>query len=203
MGILVSQKAGPAEFLAAPNLKRTMKFLQGLASGAQVINSSFIDVCLDTGKVPDIEDHWLEDRANEEKFGVSIKDAVARAQQNKGHLLRNVPIYCTADIRNGVDSFQAIAEANGALFKLYNARSGVTIRPTTVEQDGGADPDPVYLLTGDTPAERKLWPKFEKMAREGHMEPRVVAVDWLLDVAMRQEISFDRQYLANEFFKNA
>jgi hypothetical protein len=106
-----------------------------------------------------------------------------------------VPVYCTADIPNGVDAFKSIAEANGAIFKVYRARSGTTIKPTTVEEDGGADPDPVYLLSGSSAGERQLWPRFEEMARKGHMEPRIVVSDWLLDVAMRQELVFDPRYL--------
>jgi hypothetical protein len=33
------------------------------------------------------------------------------------------------------------------------------------------------------------------MARKGHMEPRIVMADWLLDVAMRQELVFDPKYV--------
>lgn len=106
-----------------------------------------------------------------------------------------MPIYCTAEVPHGPNAFKAIAEANGAIFKIYRARSGVTIRPTTAEEDGGAPPDPVYLLSGDTAAEKLLWPKFEHMAREGHMEPRIVDPDWLLDVAMRQRLDFDEKFM--------
>ncbi len=65
---------------------------------------------------------------------------------------------------------------------------------------GGAPPDPVYLITGDSLQERSLWPKFEKMARQGNMEPRVVVSDWLLDCAMKQEVVFEDRYLARNFY---
>lgn len=172
-----------------------MKFLRCLARGPEVINSSFITACIEKGKRPDIKDHLLVDKANEAKYGVTLETAICRARANRGRLLWGVPIYCTAEIPNGVDAFKAIAEANGAIFKVYRARSGTTIKPTTAEEDGGADPEPVYLLTGSSPAEKQLWPRFEEMARNGHMEPRIVVSDWLLDVAMRQELIFDPKYL--------
>ncbi|SPQ27036.1 c9f6de18-114c-4566-b1c4-117199d8b410 [Thermothielavioides terrestris] len=195
LGIQIVQENAPFDYLAAPGMIRTMKFLRCLAKGPDVIDSSFITACIETGKRPNIKDHLLVDKANEARFGVSIEKAVSRARANRGRLLWGVPVYCTAEIPNGVDAFKNIAEANGAIFKVYRARSGTTIKPTTEEEDGGADPDPVYLLTGSSPAERQLWPRFEEMARKGHMEPRIVVSDWLLDVAMRQELMFDPKYL--------
>ncbi|KAK4190739.1 BRCT-containing protein 1 [Podospora australis] len=197
LGIHIVPDTQPCDYLAAPKVVRTMKFLKCLAKGAEILNSSFIDACLETGKRPDYKDYLLVDEENEEKFGIKIGTAVGRARANRGRLLWGIPIYCTADIKNGVENFKAIADANGAIFKVYRARSGTTIKPTSAEEDGGADPDPVYLLSGTTAAEKNLWPKFEEMAIKGHMEPRIVTGDWLLDVAMKQELTFDRKYLAN------
>ncbi|KXX83410.1 BRCT-containing protein 1 [Madurella mycetomatis] len=191
LGIQIVQDNAPCNYLAAPGMVRTMKFLRCLARGPEVINSSFITACIETGKRPNVKDYPLADKANEAKFGVTIEKAICRARANRGRLLWGVPIYCTAEIPNGSDAFKTIAEANGAIFKVYRARGGATIKPTTAEEDGGADPDPVYLLSGSSPAERQLWPRFEEMAHKGHMEPRIVMSDWLLDVAMRQELVFE------------
>jgi hypothetical protein len=196
MGIQIVQDNQPCDYLAAPNLVRTKKFLRCLARGPEVISSTFIDACLDTGKRQDPADFPLEDKSNEKRFDVKLSTSVARARANRGRLLQAVPVYCTADIKNGCENYQTIAEANGAIFKIYRARSGTTIKPTTAEEDGGAPPEPVYLLSTNTPGEKALWPKFEKMARDGHMEPRIVAPDWLLDVAMKQELTFDSKHLA-------
>ncbi|KAG7286151.1 hypothetical protein NEMBOFW57_008455 [Staphylotrichum longicolle] len=194
LGIQIVQDNAPCNYLAAPGMVRTMKFLRCLAKGPDVINSTFITACIESGKRPPIKDHRLVDKAAEARFGVNIEKAVNRARANRGRLLWGLPIYCTADIPNGVDAFKNIAEANGAIFKVYRARSGTTIKPTTVEEDGGAEPEPVYLLSGASPAERQLWPRFQEMARKGNMEPRIVMADWLLDVAMRQELVFDPKY---------
>lgn len=200
MGIKIVTEGQPADFLAAPFMVRTVKFLRTLARGASVISSDFVLDCLKKGKLLDSDAYKLSDRENEKKFGVKLETAVARARANNGRLLAGVPIYCTANIRNGTESYRHIAEDNGAQFMQYSARSGVTIRPTTAEEDGGAAPDPVYLLSSESPEERKLWPKFRDMAEKGHMEPRIVTADWLLDVAMRQQVMFDEKYLAARFF---
>ncbi|KAK3995835.1 BRCT-containing protein 1 [Cladorrhinum sp. PSN332] len=197
LGIHIVTDSQPCDYLAAPRVVRTMKFLKCLARGAEVINSTFIDACLENGERPDVNHHLLVDKENETKFGIKIGTAVGRARSNRGRLLWNVPIYCTEHIKNGTEAFKAIAEANGATFKVYRARGGTTIKPTTAEEDGGAPPDPVYLLSGTAAAEKLLWPKFEDMAIRGHMEPRIVNPDWLLDVAMKQEMAFDERYLLN------
>ncbi|KAI1848969.1 hypothetical protein JX266_005397 [Neoarthrinium moseri] len=199
LGIAVVTDGQPCDFLVAPHVVRTVKFLRNLSKGATVLSSDWIEKCLDSGKVPPPEDYLLHDKANEKKFDFKLQNSVDRAAKNKGRLLWNVPIYCTSCIKNGTDSYKAIADANGAIFLVYAARSGTTIKPTKPEEDEGA-PEPVYLLSTASPEEKKLWPRFEAMARQGNMEPRVVASDWLLDVVMKQQVSFDKKYLVTNFF---
>ncbi|KAI0813069.1 hypothetical protein GGR55DRAFT_596183 [Xylaria sp. FL0064] len=199
MGIAVVQDGQPCDYLIAPQLVRTVKFLRNLSKGAMVLSSTWIEQCLDTKQVPDPEKFILKDTENEKRFGLKLETSIQRAQKNKGMLLAGIPIYCTAGIKNGVESYQAIAEANGAIFMVYGPKSGSTIRPTNPEDDEGG-PDPVYLLSTSSPEEKKLWKRFEDMARRGNMEPRVVASDWLLDVVMKQEDSFDEKYLVKNFF---
>lgn len=137
----------------------------------------------------------LKDTEAEAKFNIDLEQSVARAKSHRGKLLRNVGIYCTDKVRNGPDSYRTIAEANGATFKIYRARSGSTIKPTTAEQDNFLPPDPVYLLSGNSAEEKQLWTRFREMAERGHMEPRIVSPDWLLDVAMAQQVRFDKKFL--------
>lgn len=145
--------------------------------------------------MPDVNKYILRDKDAESKYNFKLGTSVARAKANRGKLLQGVPIYCAEGIRNGPDSYRSIAEANGAIFMVYRARSGTTIKPTTAEEDGNAPPEPVYLLSGNGPDERKLWPKFEDMARKGNMEPRIVVPDWLLDVAISQQVRFDKKFI--------
>ncbi|EHK44265.1 hypothetical protein TRIATDRAFT_245434 [Trichoderma atroviride IMI 206040] len=195
LGIQIVQEGQPCDYLAAPHVVRTVKFLCALARGPTVISSTFIEKTLETGQLQDVEDFILKDAEAESKYDVNLEKSVARAKAHRGKLLRSIPIYCTDKIKNGPESYRAIAEANGAMFMIYRARSGTTIKPTTAEQDGFAPPEPVYLLSGTTSEEKQLWKRFKEMAINGHMEPRVVSPDWLLDVAMAQQVRFDKKFL--------
>ncbi|KAF4125599.1 BRCA1 C Terminus (BRCT) domain [Geosmithia morbida] len=203
MGILIVREGQACDYLAAPHIVRTVKFLSALARGPTVISSTFVEKALETGKVPESpEDFVLKDREAEKRYNISLDKSVRRAKANRGRLLWGVPVYCTENIRNGSESYKAIAEANSAIFKLYRARSGSTIKPTTAEEDGGRPPEPVYLLSNTSAEEKKMWPRFRDMAEKGNMEPRIVAPDWLLDVAMAQQVRFDEKFLVENFFKD-
>ncbi|KAI2472809.1 BRCT domain-containing protein [Annulohypoxylon bovei var. microspora] len=199
LGIAVVPDGQACDYLVAPHLVRTVKFLRNLSKGATIVSSSWIEQCLDKKELLDPQDFILKDKENEEKFGIKLVNSVRRARENAGKLLWNTPIYCTNNIKNGPDGYRFIAEANGALFMMYGARSGTTIKPTKPEEDVGG-PDPVYLLSNTSPEEKRLWKKFEEMAKNGNMEPRIVAADWLLDVVMNQEVIFDEKYLVTNFF---
>lgn len=93
-----------------------------------------------------------------------------------------------------METFEAIAKANGATFAVYKNRGVGGIKPVKPGEDDGPA-EPVYLLTGTRPEERKLWPKFEDMAKAGNMIPRIVSTKWLLDVAMSQDVKWSEDYL--------
>ncbi|KUJ20570.1 BRCT domain-containing protein [Mollisia scopiformis] len=193
IGILVTTNPVTCTHVAAPAMVRTQKFLCALASGPTILTSDFIDTCIAKGKVPPEKDFLLQDQQNERKFGVKLKDAIGRAKANKRSLLRRVPIYCTADITNGPDTYKDIINANGGSFAIYTGRPFV--KKTSPEEDDGPA-EPVYLLSGQKPSEKLLWPKFTEMAKEGNMTPRIVDSEWLLDVALSQQNKWNQSYLA-------
>ncbi|PQE17618.1 brca1 c terminus domain-containing protein [Rutstroemia sp. NJR-2017a BVV2] len=192
LGIAIWKNSGKVDYMAAPKMVRTRKFLVGLAHGPIIVSDNYIEACIKAGKMLDVEDFPLKDPENEKKHGVKLKDAVARARTNKGRLLAGVPIYSTADIENGFETYKDIAEVNSATFGVYKGRP--VIKPTKPEEDDGP-PEPVYLITGEKKSEKDLWPKFTDMAKAGNMEPRIVKVEWLLDVAMSQQMKWDKKYL--------
>jgi hypothetical protein len=179
--------------LAAPAMVRTQKFLCALANGPIIVSSDFIDTCVKKGDIPDVDKFLLKDHENEKKFSLKLKDVVARAKANKRNLLRRVPIYCTQEIPNGPDTYKSIVEANGGTFAIYRGRP--MIKKISAEEDTGPA-EPVYLVTGQRPDEKKLWPKFIEMAEAGNMIPRIVHTEWLLDVAMSQQQKWNKNYLA-------
>ena len=179
--------------LAAPAMVRTQKFLCALANGPVIVSADFIDTCLKKGEVPNVNKFLLKDTESEKKFGLKLKDVVARAKANKRTLLRRVPIYCTPEIPNGPETYRSIVEANGGTFALYRGRP--VIKKISPEEDEGPA-EPVYLVTGQRPEEKKLWPKFIEMAEAGNMIPRIVLSEWLLDVAMSQKQKWNNSYSA-------
>lgn len=181
---------------------RTVKFLCALARGATALTTDFVEKILDSGEIPDPDDYLLRDEAAEKQYNMNLQRSEARAKSNRGGLLQGIPVFCTDKVRNGPESYRSIAEANGAIFKLYRARSGTVIKPTTAEEDGNAAPEPVYLLSTVGPEEQQLWPRFKDMAAKGNMEPRIVAPDWLLDVAMAQQVRFDDRFLVVNFHRD-
>lgn len=189
----------PCDFVVAPRILRTVKFICGLARGVEILSTTFLDAAIETNSVPPPEDHKLKDPKSETQLDVKLALSVRRAKAHRGKLLAGVPVYCTEKITSGFESYQMIAQANGALFKIYHPRSGTTIKPTTAEEDGGAAPEPVYLLSTNKPEEKTLHERFREMAVKGHMEPRIVVPEWLLDVAMVQQVRFDERYLVDNF----
>lgn len=71
------------------------------------------------------------------------------------------------------------------------------IRPSKEGIGEATDGQPVYLLTGMKPEEKRLWSRFEQMVREGGMVPRVVSTEWILNTAMSQRGEWRDSYLAN------
>lgn len=195
LGILVTQDPNNCSHLAAPSIIRTQKFLTALASGCTLLSTAFLDTCLDTNELPPLDKFLLKDTANEKKYGIKLKDVLTRAKSNKKHLLRNVVVYCTAEIPNGFETYKAIVEANGGIFSVYRGRGGTIIRPAKEGEEDPTDGDPVYLLTGARSEEKRLWPKFEQMVKDGKMEPKVVSTEWILATAMSQQNVWKPSYL--------
>jgi hypothetical protein len=195
LGVAITQEPRLCTHLAAPNLVRTKKFLCALASGPTVISTDFIDTCVKhkKGDFPNVEDFLLKDTAKEKEFGVKLKDVVARAKANKRCLLRRVPIYVTKDIPNGTDTYKEIIEANGGTFGIYTGKVPAIKKVNPEDDDGPAEP--VYLISGLKPDEKKLWSKFMTEGKDGNMIPRIVDTEWLLDVALSQQQKWSDRYL--------
>lgn len=172
---------------------RTKKFLCALASGPVVISTDFIDACIKKKAIQEVDDFLLKDVANEKKFKLKLKDSVARAKTNKRVLLRGVPIYCTEHVRAGWETYRDIIAANGGTCGLYKGRP--VIKKVSAEEDDGPA-EPVYLIS--VPKDKEMWEKFTIMAKEGNMIPKIVNVDWILDVAMSQQMASADKYLVKD-----
>jgi len=195
---IVQETSGCPQYLAAPKIMRTLKFIAGLTRGATVISTDFLDAVLTTGTLANPKEFLLKDAEYENERAYKLSRATSRARANAGKLLSGVPIYCSEHVKHGRETYQFIATINGAIFKTYDGKHR-TIKKTSPEEDGGAPPDPVYLLSSHTKADQELYPKFRQMAIEGHCEPRIVTSEWLLDVVMNQEVTYDPHFAVDNW----
>ena len=189
--------------LASPQIVRTQKFICALAHAPVVISTDFVDECLESNELLDVDDYLLRDPDGEARIGHKLSDALVRAKANKGKLLKGVVVYATEAIHGGFDTYKAIVEVNGGTCLLYRARAGPHSAARTDPEDSDAQHDKdmatnLYLISGTTPAEVKLWPRFREMAEEIGKVPRIVRNDWMLNLALSQQIQWREGYALSE-----
>lgn len=169
-----------------------------------IISTEFVDDCLAKDEWRDPEDYILNDSAGEQRMGFKLSEAVSRAKNHRGQLLRGVPVYCTETVKGGFDVYKSIIEANGGKCLLYKGRAGSNAASRAGGEDDDVDamdtdePEYLYLISGHMPAEKALWPKFRQLVQGTGKLPRIVCTDWLLNSALRQELHWDEVYELKE-----
>lgn len=208
---MIVQDARRCTHMAAPSILRTTKFVNGLAYAPMIINTDFITECLKGDELLDPKDFALVDKAAESKFNFSLAKAMTNAKENGNKLLQNFRIYCVEDIRGGFDAFKSIVETNGGQCFLFRGRLGLANQSRRDESDDEdsemEDDEPgrheVFLLSGTEPKHARLWPKFRQGAGEINKAAHILRVDWLLDMAMSQELKAVGEYeLTEEMVEN-
>lgn len=204
LGILVTQDPTHCTHLASPSILRTKKFVCALAHAPIVISSEYVVDCLAKDERLEPEDYLLNDPAGEKRLGFNLGEAVDRAKNHRGRLLRGMLIYCTEPVKGGFDTYKAIIESNGGKCLLYKARAGSATASRATGQDEDHDgmtedePGYIYLLSGTSPGEVALWSKFRSMVQGMGNLPRIVEPEWLLDTALRQQLRWDEVYELTE-----
>ncbi|GAB1200743.1 hypothetical protein APSETT444_010122 [Aspergillus pseudonomiae] len=202
LGIQVVQDARKCSHLAAPSILRTPKFVNALAYSPMIISTDFITACLKKNELLDPTGFLLEDKAAEKRFGFSLEVATSNSKKNKNKLLQGYQIYCVEVIRGGFEAFKSIVDTNGGNFSLFRGR--VSYQPQREESDDDSSSDDnwgrkeVYLLSSVAPEHQRLWPRFRQMVQGIGKTPRIVRVDWLLDVVMSQELRAADEYELSE-----
>ena len=190
LGIAVVDHPSKASHIAAPSFVRTSKVLVAIAYHPVFLSTDYIEACLEKGEYLNPTGYELKDKANEKKFGVSLKDSLARSKTNEGQLLKGWSIYCLERINGGLETYQTIAEANGASFTPYRGRH-MAIPSRRAESENIADDsadNEVILLSNTGKEDSRMWAKFLKSAEESRRKARVLNGEWLLSSALRQEI---------------
>jgi hypothetical protein len=208
LGIVLTQDPKEADLVVAPKLLRTRKFVCALANAPIVVNTSYLDSALKNNRLME-ELPLLDDPENEKHWDVHLAEALARAKDNQHKLLRGWTIFITKDVKGGFDTYKDIISANGGQALLYQGRQGVNFpkRRLREDPDAGSESqnqgeddefDYVYLVTGDSEAEAKLWKQFREMAKKQDLEARIVKNDWILHAAMAQQIVWKDKFVMDE-----
>ncbi|PYH99134.1 BRCT domain-containing protein [Aspergillus ellipticus CBS 707.79] len=202
LGILVVQDARKCSHIAAPSILRTPKFVNALAYGRTIVSVDFITQCLKQDELLDPADFPLEDEASEKKYGFSLEETMTNAKDNKNKLLRGYHVYCVETIRGGFDAFKSIVDANGGEISPFRGRVSYRSQreesdDESLEEEGHSGRD-VYLLSSTSQDQVKLWPRFRQMVLGTGKTPRIVRVDWLLDIAMSQTMRAADAYELDE-----
>ncbi|KAK0254687.1 hypothetical protein B0A54_08622 [Friedmanniomyces endolithicus] len=213
LGISLTLDPTEVDILVAPSIKRTRKFVAALASAPMVVDTKYLDAALKQNKL--IENPGtLQDRKAEEAMGCTLVDALKRAKINQHHLLRGWSIFVTHEIAGGYETYKEIINVNGGEAFLYKGRTGLTLpkrRLRVPPPPAGSEPslsgtpvddkeerevqyDHIYLVSGDSDAEVKLWKAFRALAEKQGLAARVAKSEWLLNAAMAQEVRWDGKW---------
>lgn len=183
--------------MAAPHIVRTQKFICALARAPVILSTSFVDQCLAKNELQPPENFILKDPESEKRLGFTLDEALGRAKANRQRLLEEYTVYCTEGLHGGFETYKSIIEANGGQCMLYRARAGLVAPSRICGQGGKDDPEDsqiVYLISGTTHDETRLWPKFRQMVQSSDLTPRIVKADWMLDIALSQRIQWNDSY---------
>lgn len=207
MGIQVVTNPTECSLLCAPRILRTRKFVMAIAAAPEIVNTGFLDYALKQKTLQETSAYGLQDREMEGKYGINLDESVQRAKDNNQRLLRGWTIYVTDKVAGGFETFKDIIVANGGTALPYRGRTGVALprRRLRMNEDpdaglesqnqgGDEETDYVYLLSGATEDEIKLWGTFKKMAEKQDLEARIVKTDWILNCAMAQRVEWDEKW---------
>jgi hypothetical protein len=200
LGVQLTQDPKDVDILVAPKILRTPKFVCALASAPLVVDTNYLDAALKQKKL--LEDPaTLKDRDAEKRMGFVLTEALDRAKINDHKLFRGWSIFVTRDIPGTFDTFKSIITLNGGNPMMYQGRTGTTIPKRRLRDDpsaggesqhqgGDEEYDHVYLVSGTSEPEQKLWKSFTELAAKQDLEARIVKSDWLLHAAMSQQITW-------------
>ncbi|PNS19969.1 BRCT-containing protein 1 [Sphaceloma murrayae] len=207
LGIQLVTEPSQCTLLIAPKILRTRKFVTAVANAPTILHTSYLDNILKHKSLPEMSEYYLKDREGEKRLGFGLVDAQKRSKQNQHRLLRGWTIYITDKVNGGYETYADIISTNGGKPVPYRGRTGVPLpkRRLTVEEDEGAglesqnqggdgEVDYVYLVSGTEEEEKKMWELFRRLTEKQGLRARVVKTDWLLQLAMAQEVRWEDRW---------
>ena len=160
-----------------------------------VLDFSFVQDCLHGREIRALDRYQLKDTNGERRYGIRLSAALERAKQLKGHLLQGQQIVVVEDIPGGFDTYQSIIHANGGKCLSFRARAGANAPITRDRHGTPIESDSfVYLVSGEASVHKKVWSRFGETVEAAGREPRIVRSDWVLDMALSQQIQSSDDY---------
>lgn len=204
MGVQLTQETNKEiDILVAPKLLRTRKFVCALAAAPMVVDTTYLDHALKQKELPE-SPRLLQDSEGEARFGFKLSEALERAKINDRRLFRGWHIFVTKDVSPSFDTYKEIISLNGGAAYLFSGRNGSVAKgrlrndPDAGEeaqhQGGDEEFEYVYLVSGGSGAEKRLWKSFHEMVDRAGLKPRIVKNDWLLGAAMAQRVEWREEW---------
>lgn len=171
---------GKIDVLVTHKVLRTPNFLAAVAAGVPILRPQWLEDVLEKGTQLGFDGYALCDRQWEQEIGTSLEDVLARAREAKpyGGLFRGRSVYCTENVPITYDTVSDIVHRNGGSCHPFKGREG------SLESSNEAT-EQVFLVS--VPRNKKLWTKFNSIARKSGLKPQVVTMEWLLRVAILQD----------------
>jgi hypothetical protein len=183
--------------------------------------------CNSPCSLPPASKHTLKDVEAEERLGFRMQEALVRAKTNSHCLLKGWTVFATEKVVGGFETYREIVSVNGGNCLVYRGRSNavsstVKARQEEEEEEENDDDDDddddekqqrhllrenqgghdekgmVYLLSGTSDEEVRLWERFRADAAKGGLVGRVVKTDWLINAAMSQRVEWDDKWELKE-----
>lgn len=185
------------QVLVSPQVMRTPNFLAAVAAGATIVRADWLEDMIKMGQQIDTKVYELEDPAAKKNPNANLVAVCERARQKlpQGGMLNGMTVYCTDHVTCGMDKIVDVVERNGGTCVPYrgretkppeNTRSDLTYN---VDASNGIKLAANRLFLVSVPRDKTLWKKFKAMATDAEYSPAIVTVDWILQVALRQDMS--------------
>lgn len=201
---------GGIDILVAARFMRTTKFLVAISWGAAIVSPAWVDHVLKSrGTDLSTQDYELQDANFEQEQNVCLSVSLerARAFAPLGGLLSNWTIFIDPDVSGKVKPWKQIIEANGGRIQEYRGRlteapkakrrrkAGCERDVEAMEtydgdglfQEGHTEGRRLFLIS--PPDHPNYWEKFKCMAEAGGYTPCIVKTEWLLRVALTQDLT--------------
>lgn len=157
----------------------------------------------------------LSDQDGESKYSMDLRGSLERARENKNQLLHGWTVFVTEKVPGGFDTWKDIIGVNGGTVQLYRGRTGLQFPKARIPpsqdpamrwstagwnlgKDAHTEVDRIYLVSGTHDDEVKLWKTFRTQAEKQGLRPRIAITEWVLNMAMNQQIEWDDKWELKE-----